>query len=64
MTKTHHCPICQKKIDLGQGETESHFPFCSQRCRLVDLGKWFSGEYAIPVDDSTAIEGELSDDET
>jgi len=39
------CPICDKP-------TEAKFrPFCSKRCADVDLGKWFSGGYAIPADD-------------
>jgi endogenous inhibitor of DNA gyrase (YacG/DUF329 family) len=28
-----------------------HFPFCSDRCRLVDLNRWFTGRYQIPVID-------------
>ena len=38
------CPICKKEVVLGAPE----FPFCSERCRLIDLGKWASGEYVIP----------------
>jgi uncharacterized protein len=38
------CPIC-KKIVKGN---DPQFPFCSERCRTVDLGKWASGAYAIP----------------
>jgi uncharacterized protein len=43
------CPIC-RKIVL---RTEPEFPFCSQRCRTIDLGKWASGAYVIstPVND-------------
>jgi endogenous inhibitor of DNA gyrase (YacG/DUF329 family) len=37
------CPIC-RKIVLG-GDPE--FPFCSERCRLIDLGKWASDGYVI-----------------
>ncbi len=39
------CPICKKKVVLGAPD----FPFCSERCRLIDLGKWASEEYRIPV---------------
>lgn len=38
------CPICKKKVNLGDPE----FPFCSERCRLVDLGNWASEKYVIP----------------
>ncbi len=38
------CPICKKVVKSGDAE----FPFCSDRCRTIDLGKWASGEYVIP----------------
>ncbi len=38
------CPICKKPAE----STNPDFPFCSERCRLIDLGKWSSGEYVIP----------------
>jgi hypothetical protein len=41
------CPIC-RTIVL---KTNEDFPFCSDRCRMIDLGKWASGKYVI----STAI---------
>ena len=48
------CPTC-KKIVLRSDE---YFPFCSDRCRLVDLGKWASGGYRIssPVLDPEVLE--------
>jgi uncharacterized protein len=36
------CPIC------GKPATEAAKPFCSDRCRDVDLNRWLSGSYAIP----------------
>ncbi len=42
------CPICRKAV----AKSASEFPFCSDRCRTVDLGKWASGAYVIPVHDS------------
>jgi uncharacterized protein len=39
------CPICKKEVALG----EPDFPFCSERCRLIDLGRWAAEEYRIPV---------------
>ena len=44
------CPICKKAVTSKDAE----FPFCSDRCRLIDLGKWASGAYVIssPVQDS------------
>ncbi len=40
---TFKCPMCKKEVALG----EPDFPFCSERCRLTDLGKWASEEYRI-----------------
>jgi endogenous inhibitor of DNA gyrase (YacG/DUF329 family) len=52
------CPICRKAVMLGNED----FPFCSERCRLIDLGKWASGQYVIstPVPDG-ADEGRPND---
>ncbi len=38
------CPICRKPTDLG---IHPEFPFCSERCRAIDLGKWASEKYVI-----------------
>jgi len=46
-TPSLRCPTCRT---LVLRDTED-FPFCSDRCRLIDLGKWASGRYVI----STAI---------
>jgi endogenous inhibitor of DNA gyrase (YacG/DUF329 family) len=46
------CPICRKPTDSG---TSSDFPFCSERCKLLDLGAWASEKYVIsePVIDES-----------
>jgi endogenous inhibitor of DNA gyrase (YacG/DUF329 family) len=38
------CPICKNVVKSDAAE----FPFCSDRCRTIDLGKWASGAYVIP----------------
>jgi endogenous inhibitor of DNA gyrase (YacG/DUF329 family) len=38
------CPIC-KKVEVKLDDPD--FPFCSERCRLLDLGNWASGKYVI-----------------
>lgn len=47
------CPICKKPVK----NTDPDFPFCSDRCRLIDLGKWASGQYVIssPVTDAEEL---------
>lgn len=42
------CPTC-KKSALWEKENKSR-PFCSERCKLIDLGEWASGGHAIPGD--------------
>ncbi len=44
-SKTVKCPICGKD---SVWEDNPFRPFCSERCRLIDLGKWASGDYRIP----------------
>jgi hypothetical protein len=47
MTRTRtlklRCPICKNAVK----NTDPEFPFCSERCRTIDLGKWASGAYVI-----------------
>jgi endogenous inhibitor of DNA gyrase (YacG/DUF329 family) len=38
------CPACRKK---GDWFADKYGPFCSERCKLIDLGKWFNSEHAI-----------------
>ena len=40
------CPVCKKPVEPRS--RNSAFPFCSDRCRRVDLGRWFGEEYRIP----------------
>lgn len=50
------CPTCQKEIDWKESR---YRPFCSERCKLIDLGRWASGDYRIPAqpDDEEEKEG-------
>jgi endogenous inhibitor of DNA gyrase (YacG/DUF329 family) len=49
------CPTCRSIVTVE----EENFPFCSDRCRLIDLGKWASGAYRIssPILDPEVLEG-------
>lgn len=53
--KVLRCPTCRTLITA---ESEN-FPFCSDRCRLIDLGKWANGAYRIssPILDPEVLEG-------
>jgi len=44
------CPRCGKVVEW---EGNPFRPFCSERCRLIDLGKWLEEEYRIPSEDSS-----------
>jgi hypothetical protein len=52
---TAACPICARPV------VPPHRPFCSARCRQVDLGRWFGEVYRVPVaeepDDAPQPEG-------
>ncbi len=37
------CPICKKPADMSK--QNSFRPFCSERCQMIDLGTWISGDY-------------------
>jgi endogenous inhibitor of DNA gyrase (YacG/DUF329 family) len=43
MAATVRCPICKKEVALGN----PNMPFCSDRCRIIDLGNWASEKYVI-----------------
>ena len=51
------CPICKKEVILGAPES----PFCSERCRLIDLGNWASGKYVVPGAPATSPKSEPPD---
>jgi uncharacterized protein len=58
-----HCPTCKKQVK----GTDPDFPFCSERCRLLDLGKWASGAYVVSsplrdTSDSAQEEQDRDDD--
>jgi uncharacterized protein len=60
---TRRCPICRTPTD---SETHPDFPFCSERCRLLDLGNWASEKYRISepvIDESTPETSERDPDE-
>jgi tRNA threonylcarbamoyladenosine biosynthesis protein TsaE len=42
-SKSHRCPACRAPVAEGA----AHFPFDTERCRMADLGAWFSGSYSI-----------------
>ena len=46
----YRCPTCNKYFDplrKGQFEKADFFPFCSERCKLIDLGAWLDVRYKV-----------------
>jgi endogenous inhibitor of DNA gyrase (YacG/DUF329 family) len=41
-----HCPTCEREF---QPPESTALPFCSERCRLIDLGRWLDEGFALPV---------------
>ena len=41
------CPICERQFDPVQS---SALPFCGERCRQIDLGRWLREVYTVPVE--------------
>lgn len=46
------CPIC------GKPEVERYRPFCSKRCADIDLNRWLTGAYSVPVTEAEDEDGE------
>ena len=54
------CPICRRPVPPAPPGRRGSAPFCSERCRQVDLGRWLTGSYALPAvedDDEDGREG-------
>jgi endogenous inhibitor of DNA gyrase (YacG/DUF329 family) len=64
---SHACPTCKKKIEYGNVADVAAFPFCGERCRLVDLGRWLDEGYvisqAIAPEDRQGVELEDQNDD-
>jgi endogenous inhibitor of DNA gyrase (YacG/DUF329 family) len=57
MAKVIHCPICNRPVSLD----DPNMPFCSDRCRLIDLGNWASEKYVIPAQEKVSDLEELEE---
>lgn len=50
MIRPHRCPVCEREFEPDGADAEALFPFCSDRCRKVDLFRWWDGRYKIVED--------------
>jgi hypothetical protein len=62
MAVTARCPTCKKPVEVEPARRPKDFPFCSERCRLVDLHKWLTGAYVVPGDAAPATEEPASEE--
>jgi endogenous inhibitor of DNA gyrase (YacG/DUF329 family) len=44
---TLRCPVCRRSFE---SEQSTALPFCSERCRMVDLGRWLDEQYGLPYE--------------
>ena len=51
---TCRCSICDRAFD---SEESPAMPFCSERCRLVDLGRWLEEGYGLQIESEDMVEG-------
>lgn len=63
----YRCPTCDRTVVVRDKHDAPHRPFCSERCKMVDLGRWLDGTYVIsePVErkdleDADDLGGELA----
>ena len=56
------CPTCGRVLEVKPPDSDR--PFCSERCRLADLGKWLDGGYRIsaPISEEDLDQGVVPDD--
>ena len=48
--RRRQCPHCNREVTWPETAT---YPFCSERCRLIDLGVWAAGDYRVPGEPAT-----------
>lgn len=61
------CPTCKRLLCVPTGDPAGRpkfFPFCSERCKLVDLNAWLDADYRIPARPDEESEDALTGDET
>ncbi len=59
---SHTCAVCGKLFTYESIQSHGHFPFCSKRCKLIDLGRWLDERYVIPGSDEDDRTGEKEEE--
>ena len=55
------CPICQREME-GERSDWPQFPFCSSRCKTIDLGRWLGETYRVPAEPVGSEAGDEPDE--
>jgi endogenous inhibitor of DNA gyrase (YacG/DUF329 family) len=65
MVRPSVCPICRKELPVLDADA-AYRPFCSQRCKSIDLGSWLEGKYRIsrPVEEEDLDSGPSRDEDS
>jgi endogenous inhibitor of DNA gyrase (YacG/DUF329 family) len=53
-----NCPTCGKRIEWSESE---YRPFCSEKCKLLDLGDWIEGNFRVPDENSQLDEKDIQE---
>lgn len=67
MSMKHICPVCHKPVKASpqdRDEETQFLPFCSRRCKLVDLGAWLDARYTIVSNTRLQKSGGMSNSAT
>lgn len=49
-SRSKTCPECRKRFRYASLKAHPEFPFCGERCKTIDLGRWLSNEYTVVED--------------
>lgn len=60
----YECPTCHAILNCATPAEAPYRPFCSRRCKLVDLGKWLNEEYRVTEEIPEELRDEPSDRDT
>ena len=66
MTQPEKCRTCRQSLPSKARENLPFYPFCSQRCRLLDMGQWFDEKYRLhqPGTDETSEQDKAQPDQS
>lgn len=61
---TFECPTCHTRLEVPRPEDAPYRPFCSSRCKLIDLGRWLNEEYRVTEEVPEPAQTDDEDEDT